>query len=59
MIIKKKKKVDDRSGLFIPAGLFMGLGYGFLYDQLVAGLFIGLGAGFILAAAVGSIMRMK
>lgn len=55
----KKKKMDDRSGLFIPAGLCMGLGYGLLYNQLVPGLFIGLGAGFVLAAAVGSVMRIN
>ncbi|MBD3164487.1 hypothetical protein GF323_04755 [Candidatus Woesearchaeota archaeon] len=34
-------------GLFIPAGLLLGMGLGFLYDELVAGLFIGLGCGFI------------
>jgi len=33
--------------LFIPAGLFLGMGAGFLTGQLVAGLFLGLGAGFL------------
>ncbi|MCD4666945.1 hypothetical protein K8R47_04015 [archaeon] len=46
----KKKKKDDIAGLFIPAGIFVGMGFGFLFNNLVAGLFIGLGAGFILMA---------
>ena len=45
-----KKKKDNPSGVFIPAGLFVGMGLGFLYDQLVAGMFIGLGVGFALFA---------
>jgi len=45
-----KNKKDDRSGLFIPAGLFIGMGIGFLTDHLVPGMFIGLGAGFLLMA---------
>ena len=32
--------------LFIPAGILLGMGFGFLYDNLPAGLFIGLGLGF-------------
>ena len=43
----KKSKKDDRSGLFIPAGIFLGMGVGFVIDQLVGGLFIGLGLGFL------------
>lgn len=42
-----KNKKEERSGLFIPAGLFLGLGFGFLLGNLVAWLFIGLAAGFI------------
>ena len=42
----KKKKDKNMGGLFIPAGLFIGMGFGFIYDNLTAGLFIGLGAGF-------------
>lgn len=40
-------KSKDKSGLFVPAGIFLGMGIGFLTDQLVAGIFIGLGAGFL------------
>ncbi len=41
---RKRKGV---TGLAIPAGLFIGMGVGFLVDDLVAGIFIGLGAGFL------------
>ena len=41
------KKKEDTRGLFIPAGLFIGLGLGFLYNQIVAGVLLGLGAGFV------------
>ena len=49
---KKEVKVrsKDRSGLFIPAGLFLGMGLGFFTNQIVAGIFIGLGAGFLAMA---------
>jgi hypothetical protein len=41
---KKRKGV---TGLAIVAGLFIGMGVGFLVDQVTAGLFIGLGSGFL------------
>jgi hypothetical protein len=46
----ERKKEDDRSGLFIPAGIFIGLGLGLAFGQAAAGLFIGLGAGFLAMA---------
>jgi len=45
-----KKTHEDRSGLFVPAGLFIGMGLGFFLDQLVGGIFVGLGAGFLAMA---------
>ena len=45
---KKFKKKEDLSALSIPAGLFVGMGVGFMVNKLVGGLFIGLGAGFLL-----------
>lgn len=50
--IKKEIREDDDSpgGLFIPAGVLGGMGFGFLFGNLVAGLFIGLGAGFLFFA---------
>ncbi|MFW6056879.1 MAG: hypothetical protein ACOC9B_06185 [Chloroflexota bacterium] len=49
------KDRDDKSGLFIPAGLFIGMGVGWVFGYLVQGLFIGLGVGFLVMALV----RMK
>lgn len=43
----KKKKKDTLEGLAIPTGLFIGMGIGFLTDNLVGWMFIGLGAGFL------------
>jgi len=42
-----EKKKEKLAGLFIPAGLFIGMGLGFIIDELVGGMFIGLGLGFI------------
>jgi F0F1-type ATP synthase assembly protein I len=51
-----RKKADDRmkkaAGIFIPAGIFLGMGIGWIFDYLVQGLFIGLGAGFLGLAIV-------
>ena len=45
---EQPKKHKGVSGLAIPAGLFIGMGIGFVTDELVGGLFIGLGVGFII-----------
>lgn len=42
-----KKTKKGKGGAFIPAFLFVGMGVGFLINDLVAGMFIGLGAGFL------------
>lgn len=50
---KHKKKNDRRyvaGGIFVTAGIILGLGIGIAIDKTVAGLFIGLGAGFLLFA---------
>ena len=41
---KKRKGV---TGLAIPAGLFIGMGVGFLVDNITAGVMLGLGGGFL------------
>lgn len=41
------KKKEDKSGLFIPAGLFLGMGLGFLLGNFIAWFFIGFAAGFV------------
>jgi len=55
---KKEKLPDKGEGAFIPGGVLLGLGLGFLTGNIPAGLFIGLGAGFILYAIV-RVMRHK
>jgi F0F1-type ATP synthase assembly protein I len=40
------------AGQLVPAGLFVGMGIGWLFDHLVEGLFIGLGAGLLAMALV-------
>jgi len=42
--LKKRKGV---SGVAVPAGIFIGIGIGFLVDNITAGLFLGLGGGFL------------
>jgi len=41
---RKRKGV---TGVAIPAGLFIGMGVGFLIDNITAGIFLGLGGGFL------------
>ncbi|MFH1452075.1 MAG: hypothetical protein ABIF88_02800 [archaeon] len=47
MVKKKVTKKEDNSGLFIPAGLFLGLGIGGLFGDWGAGILVGLGIGFL------------
>jgi hypothetical protein len=41
---------NKRAGLFIPAGVLLGLGFGFLFKNVPAWLFLGLGIGFLVFA---------
>jgi hypothetical protein len=58
-MVKKAKvqKKEDPTGVFIPAGLLIGIGIGFLVDQVPAGTLIGLGVGFLLMAIVKSMKK--
>jgi len=47
---KQKKEKNGAAGLFIPAGLFIGFGIGFIINNIPAGMFAGLGFGFLLFA---------
>jgi hypothetical protein len=58
MAKKEKDKKDDVTGLFIPGGLLVGIGLGFVYGNVPAGTLIGLGAGFIVMAII-KIMSKK
>lgn len=57
--VTEKKKKEEWSALFIPAGIFLGMGFGFLYDSLLEGLFIGMGAGFVLFALTSLLKKRK
>jgi hypothetical protein len=51
----KKPKKDKRmvaGGIFIPAGLFIGMGIGWALGYLVQGMFIGLGVGFLIFGTI-------
>ena len=52
---EQPKKQKGISGVAIPAGLFIGMGIGFLIDNITAGIFLGLGCGFLAMI----IVRMK
>jgi hypothetical protein len=47
-----RERRRHRGAGFIPAGIFIGLGAGILFDHLVSGMLIGLGLGFIISALV-------
>ena len=47
---EKVKNRRDMGGLFIPACLFLGMGWGIVTDKVAGGLFIGLGVGFLFFA---------
>jgi len=48
--LKEANKKWAVSGLFVPAGLFIGMGIGWALGYLVQGLIVGLGAGFLAMA---------
>jgi hypothetical protein len=53
----KKNKRKGSSALFIPAGLFIGMGVGWILGNFVPWMFIGLGAGFLLFALIMVLMK--
>jgi len=55
----KEQKNKNPTGLFIPAGLLIGMGIGFLVNNVPAGLFIGLGVGFALMAITMILSKKK
>ena len=46
------KKHKGVSGVAIPAGLFIGMGVGFIMGNVTAGIFLGLGGGFLIMLIV-------
>lgn len=54
-----EKKQWGVVGVAIPAGLLIGMGVGFLVDNITAGIFIGLGGGFLLMMIGMMILQIK
>lgn len=55
---KEKEKRKSYGGLFIPAGVLIGMGLGFILGNFSGYLFLGLGAGFLIWA-IYEIFRKK
>ena len=49
---KPKPRGRRASALLIPAGLFLGMGTGWAFHDLVPGTFVGLGAGLLIFAVI-------
>lgn len=47
---KKREKDYESGGVGFVGSVLLGIGAGFLFDELVAGFFIGVGAGFVVLA---------
>ena len=54
-----EKKQWSITGVAIPAGVLLGLGIGFLVDNVAAGIFIGLGSGFLFMMLGMMILQIK
>ncbi len=54
-----EKRQWNITGVAIPAGLLIGMGIGFLVDNIAAGLFIGLGGGFLFMMIGMLILQIK
>jgi len=56
---KDEKKQWSITGVAIPAGVLIGLGIGFLVDNIVPGILIGLGIGFFFMMIGMMILQIK
>ncbi|MBA7473905.1 hypothetical protein ES707_09252 [subsurface metagenome] len=56
---EEPKKQWGITGVAIPAGLFIGMGVGFLMDNITAGIFLGLGGGFLVMLIGMLILQIK
>ncbi|MBA7715719.1 hypothetical protein ES703_124773 [subsurface metagenome] len=56
---EETKKQWGVTGVAIPAGLFVGMGIGFLIGNITAGIFLGLGGGFLLMLIGMLILQFK
>ncbi|MFC1901470.1 hypothetical protein ACFLX3_00875 [Chloroflexota bacterium] len=56
---EETKKQWGITGVAIPAGALIGMGIGFLIDNIAAGLFLGLGGGFLVMFIGMLILQFK
>jgi len=56
---EQSKRAWTVGGVFVPAGLLIGMGIGWALGYLVPGMFIGLGGGLLAMALVVSFIRPK
>ncbi|MGB2814926.1 MAG: hypothetical protein WBC50_09845 [Dehalococcoidales bacterium] len=56
---EEQKKQWSITGVAIPAGLFIGMGIGFLIGNITAGIFLGLGGGFLVMLIGMLILQFK
>lgn len=57
--IQEKKEKNSSGALFIPAGVLIGIGMGFILHQLIGLTLIGLGCGFLAFALYEIITKRK
>lgn len=48
----QSRKGWEAAGVAVPAGLFIGMGVGWIFDEMLPGLFIGLGVGMLAMAII-------
>jgi len=56
-MVNENSKLNDAGSLFIPAGIFLGAGLGFLLGNFTAWLFLGFGAGFVAFALTNAVKK--
>jgi hypothetical protein len=56
---EEQKKQWNITGVAIPGGVLIGLGVGFLIDNIIAGLFLGLGGGFLIMMIAMLIFQIR
>ena len=56
---EEQKKQWGITGVAVPAGLFIGMGIGFLIGNITAGIFLGLGGGFLVMLIGMLILQFK
>jgi F0F1-type ATP synthase assembly protein I len=54
-----RRRLMGLSGMFIPAGVLMGMGIGWIVGHLVPGMFIGIGAGMFAMAVVYVVASLR